>query len=692
MFILILSCDNSTSNSDETDDNSTSPENGTINLQINNNTGKDITLCFGSNRVEEFHIEMSSTEDIDRKIVLDSRYNIWFTYMDGEIFNTTDLTSYSYTRTFVFEGGYDYVLDIAESSHEFTGRRKQTIFYSYEGYIGSDVKSPGKLREPEDLVIVNDSIFVVDTDNHRINKYNLNGDFIMSIGNDLGPYMGSDDGEFIFPRAIATDSEGLLYVLDTQNERVQVIDQNGVAQRMFGTKGTGDGEFEFPYDISIDENDNIYIADTYNNRIQKLSKTGEFITSWLITDSNDTEYKPRIIQIFNNKIYVKCVSNSIPYSYDLDGSNKQTETKDYWDIYVAGFKSTGEVIYLYNADGSTETTVTGLAVDDYPSIYINGEYFYILEAESYTVKKMDKSGNLIFTLGDDVTLDEHLNTPVFMDLDEESNLYIADSYNHTVKVFDKDGLFKNKISSYGDYSTYVRSVSYSPLTGNIINYGMHGIAEFTKEGTFVKEISNNRTNRGDIEIDNEGYIYFSDTTDMTVTKLDPSGTEIITWGSDGREALNFYYPEGLNFDFDNNLIIADRFNSQIKKYSKNGEYISLYDHLDVGFVVDTDVDADGNIYIVTNDPTNSLPAVIVVNKDYEYIGEFGYRSPEISGFYSPQSIRIDSEGTIYVSDDDECNVKIFKQSTGDTRYLGRPKYYEKSITIERVEEVPSPRE
>ena len=66
---------------------------------------------------------------------------------------------------------------------------------------------------------------------------------------------------------IAVDSIGNVYVADTANNRIQKFDSNGKLITKWGTEGSGQGQFKRPKG-SVDDNGNVYVADTGDNRIQ----------------------------------------------------------------------------------------------------------------------------------------------------------------------------------------------------------------------------------------------------------------------------------------------------------------------------------------------------------------------------------------------------------------------------------------
>jgi DNA-binding beta-propeller fold protein YncE len=59
-----------------------------------------------------------------------------------------------------------------------------------------------------------------------------------------------------------------VYVADTGNDRIEKFDGNGTFITTWGTHGSGDGQLSNPSAIVVDSSDKIYVADTGNDRIQ----------------------------------------------------------------------------------------------------------------------------------------------------------------------------------------------------------------------------------------------------------------------------------------------------------------------------------------------------------------------------------------------------------------------------------------
>lgn len=79
---------------------------------------------------------------------------------------------------------------------------------------------------------------------------------------------GSYDGQFDSPQGIATDSSDNVYVADSENNRIQKFDSNGNFITKLGSYGDDNGQFVNPASIAIDSFGNLYITDLGNNRIE----------------------------------------------------------------------------------------------------------------------------------------------------------------------------------------------------------------------------------------------------------------------------------------------------------------------------------------------------------------------------------------------------------------------------------------
>ena len=81
---------------------------------------------------------------------------------------------------------------------------------------------------------------------------------------------GSGPGQFSYPRGVAANASEVI-VTDDDNHRIEKFDPNGNFQGAAGSNGTGPGQFGFPYGVALDAAGNVYVADDSNHRVVKLN-------------------------------------------------------------------------------------------------------------------------------------------------------------------------------------------------------------------------------------------------------------------------------------------------------------------------------------------------------------------------------------------------------------------------------------
>jgi glucose/arabinose dehydrogenase len=110
----------------------------------------------------------------------------------------------------------------------------------------------------------NGTILAMDTINERIVRMTKQGAILDACGE-----RGWDPGEFNWPRGLAVDdATGDVWIADTKQSRLQIVQpdcSNGV---IVGSIGTGLGEFDWPASVAIRQTDRMaFVADTNNDRV-----------------------------------------------------------------------------------------------------------------------------------------------------------------------------------------------------------------------------------------------------------------------------------------------------------------------------------------------------------------------------------------------------------------------------------------
>ncbi len=164
------------------------------------------------------------------------------------------------------------------------------------GYSGDDgPATEAQLNLPSGLAVGPDgTIYVADSFNDVVRRIHLDGTITTVAGTGEAGYSGDDvtatDAQLNFPHGVAVADDGTLFIADTDNHRVRRVATNGTITTVAGTatEGTGgysgdggpavDAELDGPWAVALGLDGSLYIADTFNNRIRRVSTDGTITT------------------------------------------------------------------------------------------------------------------------------------------------------------------------------------------------------------------------------------------------------------------------------------------------------------------------------------------------------------------------------------------------------------------------------
>jgi DNA-binding beta-propeller fold protein YncE len=169
-----------------------------------------------------------------------------------------------------------------------------TIFEPDGRFVGS--WGEGQFVRPHGITIAPDgAVWCTDDNGHSVRKFSPSGELLLSLGtsgqaSDTG-IQGWDyrtiarpGAPFNLPTNLAVAPDGSLYVTDGYgNCRVHKFSPEGKLLFSWGTPGSGPGAFNLPHGIAIDREGLVYVADRENSRIQVFSSEGKFLREWTDT-------------------------------------------------------------------------------------------------------------------------------------------------------------------------------------------------------------------------------------------------------------------------------------------------------------------------------------------------------------------------------------------------------------------------
>lgn len=279
----------------------------------------------------------------------------------------------------------------------------------YLGQWGSYGSGNGQFNTPDGLVIDSQGdLYVLDTNNSRLQQFDSATAYVNQWGG-----AGQGDGQLSLPQGLALDSSDNFYIADTGNYRVQKWDSSGSYVSQFGTYGSGDGQFEWPVAVAVDSAGNIYVLDNSRNRVQKFDSNGNYLLQWGTLGSADGE--------FNG-----------PYDLAIDSSD-QLYVADGYNNRIQKFDSAGNHLLSWGTSGSGDGQFdwpTAVAVDS------NGNV-YVADTNNSRAQKFDSNGGYLTQWGWRGSNNGQFESPYGIQVGNNGKVYVVDSGNHRVQIFGK---------------------------------------------------------------------------------------------------------------------------------------------------------------------------------------------------------------------------------------------------------------
>lgn len=292
---------------------------------------------------------------------------------------------------------------------------------------------------------------------------------------------GTDDGLFNNPLGMTSDSVGNIYVIDSGNHRVQKFDSGGIFLSSWGSMGMGDEDFILPVEIEIDTSGDLIIGHAFG--LKKFTDQGAFIES-----INELYPPTRFTLNSSDEIFLTLIDTDCVRKLSSDGTmltswgSWGTGQGEFFDprgvstdpdgnVYVADVyneriqKFTGDGTYVTEWDGGLEGAIDGLPEDvEYDS---SNDRLFVANTYSHNILVFDPVGNFLFSWGEQGTGDGQLNQPTGIALLPDDRIAIANRVTDRIEVFQFDVQPPaGTLSTISDYDTDTGEITISGIASD----------------------------------------------------------------------------------------------------------------------------------------------------------------------------------------------------------------------------------
>ena len=379
--------------------------------------------------------------------------------------------------------------------------------FNLDGSGAREIVAPGLLAYPRGLVTRGNRLLVADDQNHRLAVFDINGKLIRTLGRGEG----SRPGQFSFPYGVAFDRAGRLFVADDMNQRVVRL---GPApsykyKARWGSYGTGPGQLAFPRAIATDAYDLVYVTNTGNDRIDVFTRSGRLVRSFGSSGRASGQ--------FNGPVGVASDASGIRGVADSINGRVQFLNADGSIATVWGSPNPGPTIILRPVAVAYDQTGNAYVLDQRRS-----KIFVFSRSSGLPVRTIGSRGS-----GPGKLLD-----PAALAIDDGGTIHVADSDNQRIARFSTGGNYLGATTGTG----VVRGIAVTP----------------------------------------DGARTYVSNTRSRITVYDPSGTEITHFGGSGKSMGRLNAPQHLTLDAAGTVWVADRGNNRIQQFGPNGEKLLTF--------------------------------------------------------------------------------------------------------------------
>lgn len=251
-------------------------------------------------------------------------------------------------------------------------------------------------------------------------------------------------------------------------------------------------------------------------------------------------------------------------------------------------------------------------------------------------------------------------------VDTQNHVWVFHRGDHPVMCF--DGASGKLLASWGDGLIGMAHGLTVDKKDNvwITDLGHHQVFKFSNGGELLMAVgakdvpgvdSRHFNQPTDVAVAETGEFYVADGyRNNRVAKFDADGKFLLDWGTQGEKPGEFDLPHGIALDAQGRVYVADRGNSRIQVFDRNGKFLHLWKSDELGRPWGLTVSSDGFLYMVDGGDLKPKPPgrgrVIKLDLQGKILEKWGTFGRYDGQFYWGHDIAVGKTGDLYVTDVD----------------------------------------
>jgi len=235
---------------------------------------------------------------------------------------------------------------------------------------------------------------------------------------------------------------------------------------------------------------------------------------------------------------------------------------------------------------------------------------YVVDSMNDRVQVFDPTGEFQSSFGSVGTGNGQFNGPIGVAAAANGTVYVTDVDNNRVETFNSAGVYQSQFGSSGSGQGEFESptaVAVDPVNGSVyVTDDFNGRVEnFNPSGGFLDSITSiegNFNQPDGVAVSSTGTIYVADSDDNRIAYYNPSPVQIGSFGSYGTGNGQFNFPIGVAVGATGNVYVADGNTNQVQVFNSTGSFMSSFGGVGSGngefdFSEDVAVAPTGMVYV-----------------------------------------------------------------------------------------------